>query len=79
MSEESIARIWARLDELKELMTRMLAVQEEREKINLRHERCLGQLKDRVRQLEINQGRWSALAAMISAVLTAGAVRFFVG
>lgn len=79
MSEEGAARIWARLDELKELMTRVLAIQEEREKVHLRHERCLSQLKDRVRQLEINQGRWSALAAMISAVLTAGAVRFFVG
>jgi len=79
MSEEGVTRIWARLDELKELMTRVLAIQEEREKVHLRYERCLSQLKDRVRQLEINQGRWSALAAMVSAVLTAGAVRFFVG
>jgi len=79
MSDEDRVRIWARLDELKELLTKVLTVQVEREKACLRNERCISQLKDRVRLLEINQGKWSALAAMISAVLTAGAVKFFVG
>lgn len=79
MSEEGIARIWGRLDELKELLTRVLAVQAEREKNCVRNEQGLSILKDRVRQLEINQGKWSSLAAIGSALLTAGAIKLFVG
>lgn len=79
VNEADSVRIWARLDELKELLTRVLTVQSEREKDCVRNEQCIALLKDRVRQLEINQGRWSALAAGVSAVLTAGAVKFFVG
>jgi len=79
VSEEGSARIWARLDELKEMMIRMLAIQGERDKDCARHDGCIVELKNRVRALEINQARWTTLAALGASLLTAVVNKYFVG
>lgn len=72
-------RIWERIDELKGMLAKVLAVLDEREKNCSRHDACINSLKERVRKLEIDQGKWSMLAAIGSAMLTAAAVKVFVG
>lgn len=79
MSEESTKRLWAELSELKELLVRALAVQDEREKSCNRQRSRLNRLDEQMRHVEINQAKWSVLAAIGSAVLTAGAVKLLVG
>ena len=69
MGDEDRVRIWARLDELKEMLTRVLAVQQEKEKACVKNERCLSQLKDRVRGLEINQAKVIGAATLLSVVI----------
>ncbi|MDR1044697.1 MAG: hypothetical protein LBP33_06205 [Candidatus Adiutrix sp.] len=72
-------RVWAKLDELKTLQVKTLAVLEEREKFCARHEACLTNLKERVRKLEIDLAKYAGLSALISSALTAAVVKIFVG
>lgn len=76
--DQDRVRVWARLDELKEMMTRLLAVHGEREKNCQRNEACIASVKERVRLLEVGQAKWASLAAVGSAVLTAAAIKIFV-
>ena len=67
--EDNSARIWARLDELREMLTRLLAVVDEREKNCARNEACINMLKERVRQLEINQAKVLGAATLLSVII----------
>ena len=70
MGEDTMDRLWARLDDLERLITRLLTIQEEREKTCTRHEECLKVLKVRVHQLEISKAKIVAVATAAGTVMS---------
>ena len=79
MGEENTARLFNRLDDQDRKLTRLLTICEERDKDCARHDGNIAKLKDRIHKVEIDQAKWSALSSIASAVLTAGAIKLFVG
>lgn len=71
MGEEGVARIWGRLDELKQMLTRVLAVQDEREKNCKRHDVCISKLKDQVHDLELSRAEAKGKAMVLAVIASA--------
>jgi len=67
----SESRVWKRLDELKEMITTLLAVQGEREKNCQRHDVCLNKLKDQVHSLELSRAESRGKAMILAVVASA--------